>query len=70
MCRRFNIPGHAHELTFSCFQRLPLLERDRTRGWLIEAIGEARKRERFDLWAFVIMPEHAHLLVHPRAPDY
>jgi putative transposase len=69
-CRRYDSPGDAHELTFSCFRRLPLLARDRTRGWLIEAIGEARVRERFDLWAYVIMPEHAHVLVHPREPEY
>ena len=29
--RSYNVPGHAHELTFSCFRRLPLLSCDRTR---------------------------------------
>ena len=24
----------------------------------------------FDLWAFVFMPEHVHLIVHPRHVDY
>ena len=62
-CRRYDEPGHAHELTFSCYRRLPLLSRDRTRGWLVEAIDEARSREKFDLWAYVIMPEHVHLLL-------
>jgi hypothetical protein len=28
--RSYNIPDHAHELTFSCFRRLPLLSRERT----------------------------------------
>ncbi len=27
----YNEPGHAHELTFSCFQRLPLLSKERSR---------------------------------------
>ncbi len=67
-CRRFDDPGHAHELTFSCYRRLPLLSRDRTRGWLVEAIDEARLRERFDLQAYVIMPEHVHILIRPREP--
>ena len=40
--------------------------KDRTRRWLIEAIQAARVRENFDLWAYVIMPEHAHLLIYPR----
>src|SRR6516225_4955404 len=61
-CRRYNEPGRAHELTFSCYRRLPLLSRDRTREWLIEAIQAARAQERFDLWAYVVMPEHVHIL--------
>jgi putative transposase len=69
-CRRYDTPGHAHELTFSCDRRLPLLSRDRTRGWVVEAIDRARGQERFDLWAYVIMPEHVHVLICPREPGY
>ena len=69
-CQRYDDPGHAHELTFSCYRRLPLLSRDRTREWLVEAIEDARGRERFDLWAYVIMPEHVHVLIHPREHGY
>ena len=68
--RRYNIPGDAHELTFSCHQRLPFLSRDRTRLWLIDAIEKARRDLAFDVWAYVIMPEHAHLLVWPRRTIY
>ncbi len=67
-CRRHDEPGQAHGLTFSCYRRLPLLSKDRTRRWLIEAIDEARRLARFDLWAYDIMPEHAHLLLAPRSP--
>src|SRR5438270_10796043 len=69
-CRRYDEPGHAHELTFSCYRRLPLLSRDRTRRWLVEAIEQARRRASFDLWAYVIMPEHAHVLLRPRDPAH
>ncbi len=69
LCRRYDDPGQAHGLTFSCYQRLPLLSKDRTRRWLIEAIDEARRRARFELWAYVIMPEHVHLLLAPRSPS-
>ena len=61
----YNIPGHAHFLTFSCYQQLPLLNRERTRRWLIEAVTEAKDKYKYALWAYVIMPEHAHLLVYP-----
>jgi putative transposase len=67
-CRRDNTPGHAHELTFSCYRGLRLLSRDRTRRWLIEAIDGARHKSHFDLWAYVIMPEHAHILLYPGEP--
>jgi putative transposase len=68
-CRRYDDPGHAHSLTFSCYRRLSLLSKDRTRIWLIDAINEARKVTGFDLWAYVIMPEHVHLLLAPRSPE-
>jgi putative transposase len=63
--KRLDVPGQARELTFSCHGRLPLLSKDRTRGWLVEAIEAARARWGFKLWAYVVMPEHVHLLVLP-----
>jgi len=64
-CKRYNNPRDAHALTFSCFQRQAFLSKDRSRQWLIEAIDRARAKLRFHVWAYVIMPEHAHLLVWP-----
>jgi putative transposase len=68
--KSYNEPGHAHELTFSCFQRLPLLSRDRTCRWFVDAMEKARRECRFLLWAYVIMPEHVHLLVWPQEKNY
>ena len=64
-CRRFDQPGDAHFLTFSCFRSLPLLERNRTRRWFVEALQLGRTQNKFDLWAYVIMPEHVHLVLLP-----
>jgi putative transposase len=61
--RHFDDPGHCHELTFSCYQRRPLLEDDRRRGLFSAAIDAAVPRSGFTLVAFVYMPEHVHLLV-------
>jgi putative transposase len=58
--------GQARELTFSCYKRFQFLNSDRTRQWFVEALSEARSESPFDLWAYVIMPEHVHLLVYPR----
>ena len=57
--------GEPHFLTFSCYGRLPLLTKDRTRNWFLDALGAARTAHRFHLWAWVIMPEHVHLLLWP-----
>jgi putative transposase len=66
--RRYDAIGDARELTFSCFHRYRFLERDRARQWLIEALKAARDKWGFHLWAYVIMPEHVHLLIHPQPP--
>jgi putative transposase len=66
----YNIPGHAHELTFSCFHRLPLLSRDRSRRWFVDAVENARRNLNLAVWAYVIMPEHVHIIVSPRDEVY
>src|SRR3954453_15011020 len=68
--KTINEAGHAHEVTFSYYKRLPLLSKDRTREWFIEALRRAQSRWKFDLWAYVIMPEHAHVLLLPCEDDY
>ncbi len=67
-CKRFDVPGDRHFLTFSCDQRRPYLSKDRSRRWMIEAIARSQDRGLFDLWAYVIMPEHVHLVLLP-GPD-
>jgi putative transposase len=32
-------------------------------------LEEARRKYRFELWAYVIMPEHVHLLIYPRLSE-
>jgi putative transposase len=66
----YDLPGHAHFLTYSCYQRLQLLSKDRSRGWVVENLEQARRKCDFDLWAYVIMPEHIHLLIRPRQEQY
>jgi putative transposase len=68
--RNFNVPGHAHELTFSCYHQHPFLTPDRTCTWLAEALDDARREWDFALWAYVFMPEHVHLIVFPRRAVY
>lgn len=68
--KSFNVPGHAHELTFSCYRRRPLLSDGETRRLFLDALGRARKKWNFLVWAYVLMPEHAHVLVRPLDDAY
>ena len=63
--RHYDTPGHAHYLTFSCYRRRPLLACDGVRSAFLDALAASRAKVPFDLWAYVVMPEHAHLLVWP-----
>ncbi|MCH8146602.1 MAG: transposase [Planctomycetes bacterium] len=67
---RYDIPGDVHALTFSCFGRQEFLAKDRLRSWLTDAIDTARRELAFDVWAYVLMPEHVHLLIYPRKATY
>jgi putative transposase len=68
--KNVNEPGHAHALTFSCFQRQQFLRSERTCGWLADSIELAREKFDFSVWAYVFMPEHVHLIVWPRQIEY
>src|SRR5688572_21252688 len=68
--QHFNDSAHAHELTFSCRHRWPLLNKDRSRQWVIEALDLARAKYDLELWAYVIMPEHVHALLYPKRDAY
>ncbi|MGI8924505.1 MAG: REP-associated tyrosine transposase [Fimbriimonadales bacterium] len=62
--------GHAHELTFSCYRGLPLLENDAFKRLFLKSLDKARKRHGFMVLAYVIMPNHVHVLVYPLRRTY
>ena len=63
--KHFDKVGDCHELTFSCYHRMPLLTNDPWREMLSRSIDAAVERHGYRLVAFVFMPEHVHLLVVP-----
>jgi putative transposase len=66
--RHVHVPGHLHELTFSCYRCLPLLTNDLWRDRLARSLDEANREAGIELVGFVFMPEHIHLLVHLTDP--
>lgn len=61
--RHYDEPGGIHELTFSCYQRWPLLNNNVCRRYFCEALQQALIQKHYRLYAFVVMPEHVHLIV-------
>ncbi len=57
-------------MTFNCYLNRPFLSRERTCGYLIDSINAARQKWEFDLWAYVFMPNHVHLVICPRRETY
>ncbi len=66
----FEIEGHIHFLTFSCSHRQQLFNDDDLCSLFATVLNDARENESFRTYAYVIMPEHIHLLIHPQNPDY
>lgn len=62
--------GHAHFVTYSCYRRLPLLTRSRSRSWVIDALAGVRRLKEIAIWGYVVMPEHVHVLLCPRRRPY
>jgi len=52
-----------HFITCSCYRRRPLLATAYRRDLLLELLEEVRRRHRFVVLGYVIMPEHFHLLI-------
>jgi putative transposase len=52
-----------HFLTFSCYQRRPLLNHASRCELLLQILERVRRRYRLVVLGYVVMPEHVHLLV-------
>jgi len=66
--QHYDEQSEIHELTFSCYQRWPLLEDNWRREQLSLAVDRAMEKHGWRLVCFVYMPEHVHLLVCPDQP--
>ena len=66
----WNLSGHAHELTFSCYAGAEYLKDSTACSILLEELKKARNIYSFKLLAYVFMPTHVHLLIVPAYPDY
>jgi putative transposase len=61
--KRYYGTGDLHFITFSCYERRPLLGTVSGRNLFVKVPGEVRDKYGFLLVGYVLMPEHVHLLV-------
>ncbi len=61
--KRYQQTGDLHFITFSCYRRLPLLGTPAARNTFEEVLEITRRKHQFWINAYVVMPEHVHLLV-------
>ncbi len=61
--KRYYGAGHLHFITCSCYQRRPGLGTARRRDLFLTILEQARRRYRFVVLGYVVMPEHFHLLI-------
>lgn len=63
--RHFDSWGTVRFVTFSCHQRLPILGNDTSALIVLRELDSARRKHGFKLFAYVIMPEHVHIVLLP-----
>ncbi|MBN2029441.1 transposase [bacterium] len=68
--KSYNIAGHAHELTFSCYYQYDYLKNPLCCRLFMNELSTARIKYKFYLWAYVLMPTHVHLLLYPYKSNY
>jgi len=62
--KRYQTAHSLHFITFSCYRRLPLLEAPAAKETVEVLLEQVRARHQARIYAYVLMPEHVHLLVN------
>jgi len=68
--KRIEQENHARYLTFSTYHQLPLFNNDLIKDAFINQLQSSREKLGFHLLAYVVMPEHVHLLIWPNLPEH
>jgi putative transposase len=65
--KRYQETGNFHFITFSCYHRQPFLQTDTVKDTIQIILEQTRKQQGLCIAAYVIMPEHIHLLTNEPA---
>jgi putative transposase len=61
--KRYYNSKQLHFITCSCYHGIPFLARAQRRDLFLKVLEQARRRYRFTVVGYVVMPEHIHLLI-------
>ena len=61
--KRYQTSGHNHAINFCCYHHLPYLNTQESRDIFEHSLEQARRKYNFAILAYVVMPDHVHLLV-------
>jgi putative transposase len=62
--QRFQQTNQLHFITFSCYKRQPFLQTPTAKDILEQILEQTRKQQGLRIAAYVLMPEHVHLLTN------
>jgi putative transposase len=66
---RFHHGGQSHFVTFCCYHRRRLFTTDANRRIFESALERVRRSFRLQVYGYVVMPEHVHLLLSEPEKD-
>ncbi len=67
--RRYQQTQSFHFITFSCYRRQPFLKTDTAKDTVLQILEQTRRQQGLSIAAYVLMPEHVHLLTDEPAKD-
>ncbi|MBN1779168.1 MAG: transposase [Candidatus Buchananbacteria bacterium] len=65
MLKRFNLENQIYFITSKTFDNEKIFSDDRSCRLFIEVLNECKDKYGFELFGYVIMPDHIHLLIKP-----
>lgn len=68
--KAYSTPHHAHALNFSVYRGRPYLLLLGVAEAFLRTVDAATQELGFEVWAYVVMPEHVHLVIHPTEEVY
>lgn len=68
--KHYNVPGHSHFITFSCYHNNDYLLDQIACEILENELNIVKIEENFSIWSYVFMPNHVHLLIFPLNERY